>query len=418
MPPESTGLAPYEKRFRSQSPGRGRPASPSHCCFHRDGHAVTLFEQFEEPRPLGSGLILQPTGLAVLGELGLRDRIERLGSRLDRLFGRDTAFANDVVLDVAIKCSRRATRARRASGGPLQCALRCGQTRTGFQSRRDGASPAWTSAERSAGRLSTTVALEPRAVRSCCRCARRALAALAALRRQACDAIFATAHLGKPAVAGSRLRRRRARAALQKRQHDDRRAADRPQARGQERGSGVLLEYPERRLSETGAAPASMPGRNTCTALWPETGAAARRDPRTSSDMTLARYGHHMLAGRRRAAGRRSATLSTPQVRSSGRGRTWRCSTPARCNAHFASTGDSTRRCATYATARRRQMLYYQALSRRLHARSINPTAGLPPLRDFVRRAGNATAALALASSRRRSPDWCWQPSGLMAAAR
>jgi len=53
----------------------------------RDGHRVTLFEQFDAPRPIGSGLILQPTGLAVLEELGLAKRILSLGSRLDRLFG-------------------------------------------------------------------------------------------------------------------------------------------------------------------------------------------------------------------------------------------------------------------------------------------------------------------------------------------
>ena len=48
----------------------------------RDGHHVTLYDQFEAPRALGSGLILQPTGLAVLRELGLADRMERLGSRI------------------------------------------------------------------------------------------------------------------------------------------------------------------------------------------------------------------------------------------------------------------------------------------------------------------------------------------------
>ncbi len=30
------------------------------------GHDVTIFERFAEPRPLGAGLLLQPTGLAVL----------------------------------------------------------------------------------------------------------------------------------------------------------------------------------------------------------------------------------------------------------------------------------------------------------------------------------------------------------------
>jgi 2-polyprenyl-6-methoxyphenol hydroxylase-like FAD-dependent oxidoreductase len=38
---------------------------------HRQGHDITLFERFDEPRPIGSGLMLQPSGLAVLDALGL-----------------------------------------------------------------------------------------------------------------------------------------------------------------------------------------------------------------------------------------------------------------------------------------------------------------------------------------------------------
>ena len=65
----------------------------------RDGHRVTIFEQFDAPRPIGSGLILQPSGLAVLDELGLACRILALGSRIDRLFGR-VVPSGRVVLDV------------------------------------------------------------------------------------------------------------------------------------------------------------------------------------------------------------------------------------------------------------------------------------------------------------------------------
>jgi 2-polyprenyl-6-methoxyphenol hydroxylase-like FAD-dependent oxidoreductase len=65
----------------------------------RDGHRVTLFDQFDTPRPLGSGLILQPTGLAVLGDLGLATWILALGSRIDRLFGR-VLPSRRIVLDV------------------------------------------------------------------------------------------------------------------------------------------------------------------------------------------------------------------------------------------------------------------------------------------------------------------------------
>ena len=54
---------------------------------HRDGHRVTLFERFETPQPIGSGLMLQPTGLAVLGQLDLAETVIRHGARIDRLFG-------------------------------------------------------------------------------------------------------------------------------------------------------------------------------------------------------------------------------------------------------------------------------------------------------------------------------------------
>lgn len=65
----------------------------------RAGHRVRMFERFEAPRPVGSGLILQPTGLGVLAELGLIEPIARLGARIDRLFGRAVP-SNRVVLDV------------------------------------------------------------------------------------------------------------------------------------------------------------------------------------------------------------------------------------------------------------------------------------------------------------------------------
>ncbi|MBB6464621.1 2-polyprenyl-6-methoxyphenol hydroxylase-like FAD-dependent oxidoreductase [Aminobacter lissarensis] len=65
----------------------------------RDGHRVTVYERFAEPKPVGSGLILQPTGLSVLADLGLFDEISKLGSRIDRLHGTD-AESGRTVLDV------------------------------------------------------------------------------------------------------------------------------------------------------------------------------------------------------------------------------------------------------------------------------------------------------------------------------
>lgn len=55
------------------------------------GHKVTLCEAFETPRPLGSGLLLQPSGLAAMRALGLDEAILARGARVDRLEGRDLA---------------------------------------------------------------------------------------------------------------------------------------------------------------------------------------------------------------------------------------------------------------------------------------------------------------------------------------
>ena len=58
---------------------------------------VVVYEQFDQPKPVGSGLIMQPTGLSVLDWLGLGERLRGLGARIDRLHG--TANGS-TVLDV------------------------------------------------------------------------------------------------------------------------------------------------------------------------------------------------------------------------------------------------------------------------------------------------------------------------------
>ena len=71
---------------------------------HRAGHRVTLYERFAAPQPIGSGLMIQPTGLAVLAELGLAHATLQAGSRVDRLFGQADGRA---VLDVHYSALRR-----------------------------------------------------------------------------------------------------------------------------------------------------------------------------------------------------------------------------------------------------------------------------------------------------------------------
>jgi 2-polyprenyl-6-methoxyphenol hydroxylase-like FAD-dependent oxidoreductase len=66
----------------------------------RQGHRVTLFDQFDRPAPVGSGLVIQPVGVAVLDHVRLGDDARRLGAPITRLLGR-SARTGRRVLDVA-----------------------------------------------------------------------------------------------------------------------------------------------------------------------------------------------------------------------------------------------------------------------------------------------------------------------------
>lgn len=64
-----------------------------------EGNRVVVFDRMQAPTALGSGLILQPVGLAVLDEIGVGARLRSLGAEIRRLFGR-TRRSGRVVLDV------------------------------------------------------------------------------------------------------------------------------------------------------------------------------------------------------------------------------------------------------------------------------------------------------------------------------
>jgi 2-polyprenyl-6-methoxyphenol hydroxylase-like FAD-dependent oxidoreductase len=65
----------------------------------RAGHDVRLLERFGEPQPLGAGILLQPTGLACLAQLGLDEAAIGLGARIDGIEGK-TRYERSV-LDIA-----------------------------------------------------------------------------------------------------------------------------------------------------------------------------------------------------------------------------------------------------------------------------------------------------------------------------
>lgn len=53
----------------------------------RRGHRITVYDRMARPGPVGSGFVLQPTGLVVLGRMGLLDETKARGSRIDRMLG-------------------------------------------------------------------------------------------------------------------------------------------------------------------------------------------------------------------------------------------------------------------------------------------------------------------------------------------
>lgn len=90
--------------------GAGVAGLASAILFARDGHEVVLYDQFAAPEPIGSGLMLQETGLAVLRALGLTDQIEAHSTPIGRLFGKSQPSGR-TVLDVRFSALRDNLRA-------------------------------------------------------------------------------------------------------------------------------------------------------------------------------------------------------------------------------------------------------------------------------------------------------------------
>ena len=66
--------------------GCGTAGAASAILLARIGCDVTVLERVSEPRPVGAGILLQPTGQAVLERMGLLAPIRARGSHIDRLY--------------------------------------------------------------------------------------------------------------------------------------------------------------------------------------------------------------------------------------------------------------------------------------------------------------------------------------------
>ena len=95
----------------------------------RLGHRVVVYERFRTANVVGSGLMLQPTGLLALERMGLRAPLETLGHRIDRIKGQTAAGAT--IFDIAYGDLDRGVHGLAVHRGALQGALWAGFERSG-----------------------------------------------------------------------------------------------------------------------------------------------------------------------------------------------------------------------------------------------------------------------------------------------
>lgn len=61
------------------------------------GHTVTIFDKFDSPAPVGSGLMIQPVGMAVLHAVGAGDTVLAKGKQVTEMRGHEAASGRNVL---------------------------------------------------------------------------------------------------------------------------------------------------------------------------------------------------------------------------------------------------------------------------------------------------------------------------------
>jgi 2-polyprenyl-6-methoxyphenol hydroxylase-like FAD-dependent oxidoreductase len=71
--------------------GAGTAGSAAAVFLARAGHSVTLYERVADPKPVGAGITIQPSGQHVLCRLGIYPYVVTRGARIDRLLCESTS---------------------------------------------------------------------------------------------------------------------------------------------------------------------------------------------------------------------------------------------------------------------------------------------------------------------------------------
>lgn len=131
--------------------GAGTAGTAAGLLLARAGHTVTLYERVPDPSPVGAGIVLQPTGQAVLARLGLLAPIQQRAAPIDRLrcvTGRGrTVFALDYATVAPKTAVQRGLGLHRgvlfetllhAARDQADLDLRCGLDIVGHETNRHG----------------------------------------------------------------------------------------------------------------------------------------------------------------------------------------------------------------------------------------------------------------------------------------
>ena len=131
--PEALGALRYCAPMRIAVIGSGPCGQAVGALLARGGHDATLFERARELGPVGAGLLIQPTGLAVLDRLGVRAELEELGSPIERLSGVSTR--GRVVLDARYEHMEKGLTGLGLHRAALSAALNGARERAGARLR-------------------------------------------------------------------------------------------------------------------------------------------------------------------------------------------------------------------------------------------------------------------------------------------